>query len=130
MHRPLRLILLVSACLCVAALVACPKPVEQNEPGPGGLPRGIVEGGVESADEADWPLYEGAERRAAGVYATRDPIDVVTEYYTELLGIDPEVSGELNEVRTFVTEDFQLVLIGLGRSGETEIRFSELEEGS
>lgn len=121
--------LLMLATISVALLTACPKQIETNEPGPGGLPRGIVSSdeGVAPIDE-DWPVYEGAQRRLRGVYETPDPIEDVKAWYSELLGMEPEILDPSGQALTFETDEYILVLMPIMGAAGTEIRFTSKEE--
>jgi len=125
----MRLIFLMIAILSVALLPACPKRIETNEPGPGGLPRGIVSSdtGIASGD-VDWPVYEGAQRRLQGVYETPDPIEDVKTWYSELLEMEPAILDPAGQALTFETEEYILVLMPMDGATGTEIRFTSKEE--
>jgi len=120
-----RLLAPVLAAVVVFALVACPKRVEVNQPGPGGLPRGIVEEGTPSdVKDEGLPIYPGAVRRASRVYETQDPIEKVRDYYIKLLGIQPVSRDERRETFSFDTADFTVILLPMGSAGGTEINFA------
>ncbi len=111
--------------VCAVILIACPGAIEKNEPGPGGLPKGIVEEGTPPETEEDFPIYPGAVKRASGVYDSRDPIFTVREYYVELLGMEPVILDERGEALTFKTDQYTLVLLPMSSAsgGGTEISF-------
>jgi hypothetical protein len=129
MSRVARLPIIMLAILSVALLVACPKRIETNEPGPGGLPRGIVSNDSNvTADQEDWPIYEGAHRRLKGVYETSDPIGDVKAWYSELLGVQPVILDPSGQALTYETDEYILVLMPMMGQTGTEIRFTSKEE--
>lgn len=114
-------------------LSGCKTTVETNEPGPGGLPKGIVEEGSPSLNDHDFPVYPDSVQRATGVYETEDSIESVNQYYTELLGFSPvNLDESSDEALTFETGEYILVIfpLSIGDITGTEIRFTILEEGS
>jgi len=115
--------------LCVLLLTACPKPVEQSQPGPGGLPTGIIEGSSSPPTDVEYPAYPGSVELSNNKFETSDFIDEVRDYYADLLGIEPETMDELAEVYTFTTEDYELVLIPIPyeSGGGVEINFSPVD---
>ncbi len=124
MGRFSRLSALVLTAACLALVVGCPKRVEVNQPGPGGLPRGIVEEGTASdVKDEGLPIYPGSVRRATHVYETQDSIEKVRDYYTRLLGVQPVTRDERKEALAFDTADFTVILLPMGSSGGTEIDF-------
>jgi hypothetical protein len=116
----------VVACMCAVWLPACRRSIQRNDPGPGGLPRGIVEEGRPTLSGEEYPVYSGAIERSRGVYETTDSIAEVRSYYAELLGMEPERTGQHGDVLRFETAEFTLVLLPLTPSagGGTEIRFT------
>jgi len=121
-----RLGVLLIVCMSAGCLVSCRRTIPRNDPGPGGLPRGIVEEGRPTLADEEYPVYKGAIERSRGVYETRDLIAEVRSYYVELMGIEPERTGERGEVLRFETDEFTLILLPLPPSagGGTEIRFT------
>jgi hypothetical protein len=118
------------AAACALVLLACPKPVEQSQPGPGGLPTGIIEGSsTPPGAETDYPVYPGAVNLSLGKYESRDTITEVKEYYIDLLGIEPTSREEFGDVYTFTTDEFTLILIPIPRTagGGVEINFSSAD---
>jgi len=123
-----RFALAVLAGLFLFSLSACPKRVTPNDPGPGGLPKGIVEEGIPPDEDPDLPLFPGATKRAAGVYQTTASIEQVITWYADKLGIEPEVRGEHGETRAFVMVAYELVLVPVPAEagGGTELYFKPL----
>ncbi|MCK4719785.1 hypothetical protein KAU08_03955 [bacterium] len=127
------LVILLICGIIPLALYGCKTTVETNEPGPAGLPKGIVDEGSPSLDDQDFPVYPDSVQRATGVYETGDSFESVIQYYTELLGFSPvEVGGISGEILTFETGEYILMILPLsiGDTIGTEIRFTILEEGS
>ncbi|MFH1676167.1 MAG: hypothetical protein ABIC40_04000, partial [bacterium] len=108
----------------------CVKNIEQNEKGPGGLPKVKVEENRPPATNTDYPVYPGATLRATNVYETRDSIDQVKSYYKDLLNMEPEIPDEPKEMEgtevfTFITPEYELVILALlSAEGGTEIHFN------
>lgn len=128
MSRTARLVLILLTMICMVVLAGCPKEVETTEPGPGGLPRGMVsDDNAAQATDDGWPVYEGAQMRARGVYETPDRIQKVRDYYVDLLETQAVTLDPAGETFTFETDEFTLVLLPLADSGGTEIRFTSKE---
>ena len=124
-----RIALAVLVGLLLFGLSACPKKPVQNVPGPGGLPRGIVEeGNAPDMDPDDLPLYPGATKRAAGAYETTASLEQVITWYRDKLGVEPEIRGEHGETRAFVMDAYEVVLVPVPEEagGGTEINFKPL----
>ncbi len=123
--------LILISSLLAALTISCVKTVEQGRRGPSGLPTGTGEERQEpsepvSPEDSGFPLYPGSIQKASGVYQTSDPIETVKTYYVGLLGMGPEVRGDMGEALAFETPEYELVLLDLAStSGGTEIRFTE-----
>lgn len=127
--RPHTTVLLICG-LVLILFSGCKVPsVEKNDPGPGGMPRGIVDEGDLPASDREYPVYPDAVIRANGVYESTDQIETVREYYDELLGIEPVSYDTDQEVLTYETSEFKLVIMPLPMNGTTgtEIRFSSVD---
>ncbi len=129
MHRNSRLLLVILLVSLSMLLVACPKTVEKNEAGPGGLPKGVVDEGTAPDSENDWPTYPDSTERAPGVFETTASMDTVMNYYAELLGVHPEVRDPRGETYTFETDFYILALVPRQVNGAagTEISFTPTE---
>lgn len=127
------LVILLICGIFPLVLSGCKTTVETNEPGPGGLPKGMVDEDSPALDDQDFPVYPDSIQRATGVYETGDSFESVIQYYTELLGFSPVKLGEISgEILTFETGEYILLILPLpiGDTIGTEIRFTILEEGS
>ncbi len=115
--------------LCVLMVTACPKPVEQSETGPGGMPTGVIEGSGNRPVGIEYPVYPGSVELSQGTYETDAYMADVRDYYIDLLGTPPETKDELREVYTFVTGEYTLVLIPIPyeSGGGVEINFSPIQ---
>jgi len=104
----------------------CPKEVEQNELGPGGLPKGIVTSEPAPLEDSDFPVFPGAEKRANNVYQTDADLSEVVEWYATNLQLHPETRGEEGDIRAFITEAYEVALVPIPpeSGGGTEIYFT------
>jgi len=127
MRKSLIPVILVLMGLITVLLTACPKRIETSEPGRGGLPSGIVEEGNAPLGDENYPLYPGSVLKAKGIYETTDRIEIVRDYYIDLLRMQPETRDDYGEVFTFVTAEYTLVLLPrLAPESGTEIGFEVL----
>lgn len=116
-------VFLVLSIILAPAYFGCSKQVPKGPGGRTSLPTGKVDGGIPPVEETlKYPLYPGAQQIAANFYQTTDSISQVVDYYEKELKIKPEIKGDRQETRVFVTEGFTVVLVPM-ESGGTEIHF-------